>query len=214
MKKLLLLLCTAATVPVAYAQSFHKGSLLVSLTEGATFANVHTQGPGVRDGGTVHINGDRDPLTLEYGISDRWGVGINLGGDILKINPSQLYGANTPTTRHDAIMSEFTFDIQYHFVSNKYLDASAFVSTGASNIILKGNEGDYAFQYIAKGSIMRTGIKARYYIGRRIGIMTMVSAFSTKYTTTAVEGNTFGDNYSTSIKGWAIEFGPCFRLLK
>src|SRR5262245_47006007 len=94
----------------AHAQAFRKGSLQLSVSEGATFAHYATT--NTRDGGRVtdNINGDRDPLTIEYGLSDRWSVGISMGGDVFRLDPNTFYGIKEQEKKTVATTSEITFD--------------------------------------------------------------------------------------------------------
>jgi len=200
----------------AAAQAFRKGSLLVSLTEGTTWSKYSTRNTNA--GSDVmhsdNINGDRDPLTVEYGLSDKWGIGLNMGGDLFKVDPNKFYGFETSHHYVTAIMSEFTIDGNYHFFVTKRLDLSAFASVGVSSVSFKGNDGDHAYKYESGGLLGRTGMKAKYYFFRRLGATAMLSAFSTKCSTEDVKDNTVGQGYSTTIKGAALEFGLCYRILR
>ncbi|MCP2938071.1 hypothetical protein NK983_35785, partial [Salmonella enterica subsp. enterica serovar Typhimurium] len=73
----------------AKSQCFRKGSLLVSISEGSTFANYTTNDvsgskPVLRH--SEFMRGDRDPLILEYGLSQHIGVGLSAGTDLYQIN--------------------------------------------------------------------------------------------------------------------------------
>jgi len=56
-----------------YAQSFKKGSLLVSVSEGVTYTHYSTSATGSEVIHKDHINGDRDPITVEYGLTSTGG---------------------------------------------------------------------------------------------------------------------------------------------
>ncbi len=201
-----------------YGQAFRKGSLFISISEGATHANYSTQG----DGGGItkdHINGDRDPLTIEYGLSKKWGVGVNLGTDIFKVNTESFYGFQTTTGIATAYMSEFTLDGHYHYYVTKHSDLSAFASVGFSSVYFEGRDrkGDNAspdYKYNAGGGIIRIGARGKYYFKSRFGVIGMVSLFSASCKPKDIGENAAGQTYRTKIKGSAIEFGLCYRFLK
>ena len=200
----------------ATAQAFRKGSLLISASEGTTWSK-YTTGTTNTTNDVLHhenINGDRDPLTLEYGITDHLGIGINMGGDVFRVDPSKFYNFQASTHNVKVFMSEFTFDGNYHFYVTKKLDLCAFTSLGFSSVTFKGNDGDHSYNYEAGGGIIRVGAKAKYYFFRRFGVMGMLSAFSANCSSKGVKGNTVGEGYNTSIKGAALEFGLCYRILR
>lgn len=208
-------LCLTTFIAVtAGAQAFRKGALLISVSEGATHASFTTN--NTNDGHMVNeeINGDRDPLTLEYGLSKHWGIGINMGGDVLRTDPKALYGVNSGGKKSEVVMSECTIDANYHYFVTKRTDISAFGSVGFADVTFKGKDGDAAYNYAAGGGIIRVGTKAKYYFYRRIGVMCMVSAYSAGYSPKDVKTNTIAVNIDTKIKGYAIEFGLCTHLLK
>ena len=198
------------------AQSFRKGSLLVSISEGTTYTTYSTTS-GIGNNDVIHSDyntGVRDPITVEYGLTNHWGIGINMGGDIYNVDPSKFYGFKTTTNNVKAITSELTLDANYHFFVTRHFDLAAFASLGFSSVSFNGNDGDHSYKYNAGGMLVRTGTKARYFITKRFGVMGMVSTFATQCGTQGVKGNTEGNNYNTTIKGSAIEFGLCYRVLR
>ena len=197
------------------AQSFTKGSLLISLSEGAahvkyTTTNLNSGSDVTRQG---NIAGDRDPITIEYGLTKHIGIGLNLGTDIFNVNPSEFYDFKTPSNKVKAFMSEVTVDGNYHFLSANHTDLSAFASVGMSSVSFSGNDGDRSYTYNAGGSIIRIGTKAKYYFRKRFGVHGMLSVYSANCSPVGVKGNTVGNDFATSITGYAIEFGFCYRLL-
>jgi len=75
-------------------KAFRKGSLLLSVSEGGTFSHYTTRNTNA-ESDVLHnerVDGERDPLTLEYGLTDHWGIGMNLGTDNLYVDPSKFYG--------------------------------------------------------------------------------------------------------------------------
>ena len=190
------------------AQSFGKGSLLMSLSEGSTLANYTTTNTNGKSD-VLHnenMGGTRDPLTVEYGLNNRWGIGLTSGTDFYMIDPSAFYGFQT-TDMVKAFMTEFTVDGYYHFLVTRKLDVSAFTSLGLSSVTFKGNSGDQAYRYNAGGLMARTGIKARYYFLCRLGVFGMASVFSDRCAADHVKGNTVGQGYTTTIKGTAMKSG-------
>lgn len=202
---------------LSYAQAFRKGSLIISISEGHTLANYRTNDIS---GGTKKmvandvIIGVRDPLIIEYGVSNRWSIGLSSGNDIFSINPSRFYGFNTSDNKVKVSTSEFSFECSYHVFVNKKLDLSVFASTGLFSINMKGNDNDIFYNHTSNGTIVRYGTRAHYYFFKRLGAVGMISNYLANSSTKDVEGNNIAQNYSTSINGIAIEAGLCFRLLR
>jgi hypothetical protein len=219
--------------------SFRKGSLLISASEGGTYTHYSTHttnnntnaitaiNPNTNTNGNSNTNitgdvkqqgnenGDRDPLTIEYGLSNHWGIGINLGGDIFNVNSNKYYNYNGEMgQKTKVITSEATIDGHYHFFVTHHTDLSAFLSVGIAGVTIQGGSGETKYKYQANGGILRGGLQARYYVCKRFGFLAMVSAYTSKCDTKDVKDNTFGNNVSTTINGAAWELGMCVRLLK
>ncbi len=204
------------------AQAFKRGCLLVSISEGSTTANYTTTNSNPANNSessrisqihSADMDGIRDPLFIEFGLSNRWGIGLSSGNDLFTINPLPYYGFklsdNKPVT---AKTSEFTFDVNYHFYTRKRVDMSLYTSLGSFGVAFSGKDGENSYNYNAKGGIIRAGIKARYYFWKRLGALAMVSTYSANASTDGIKGITVGNNTSTAIKGTALEFGLCFRI--
>ncbi len=199
------------------AQCFRKGSLLISVTEGSTFANYKTSDISESKPKVVHesfMMGDRDPLVLEYAVSNCWGIGFSSGADIFRVNSSSFYGFSSGDQPLKITTSEFTFDVNYHVFVNKKLDLSIFTSAGAFSVAFKGNNSDVSYNHSSTGTIIRYGTRARYYFYKRLGAIGMISSYAANSSPKDVKGNTEAKNYSTSINGMAIEMGLCFRILR
>lgn len=218
-----------AAVNVGGGLCFYKGALLVSLSEGSTTANYSTS--EVRPNSCLRhkckLDGTRDPFFLEYGLTDRWGIGISQGNDLFTVNAQDYYGFNTKDNKPLSITtSEFSFNLNYHaFVSGR-VDLSLFSSLGCFGVNYSSQIGETNFNYKAKGGIARIGTTGRYYFGqrKRFGALLMLSAYSgsAKPKNNAVQPQS-GDEtatstsplvktYSTRITGTAIEFGICYRF--
>lgn len=215
----LLFVCSLACfAPVsADAQCYRKGSLLISVSEGSTFANYTTNDISGAKPVLMHsefICGDRDPLIIEYALTKRLGLGMSAGTDIFKVNASKFYNAEAADNTMKMFTNELTVDVNYHVFVNKRLDLSVFLSTGLFNVNYTNKQSDIDQQYNASGSILRFGTKARYYFWKRLGAFGMVSSYTGTTSPKQVKGNTVGQNYSTSVDGMAIEAGLCFRILR
>lgn len=205
------------------AQAFKKGCLLLSISEGSTSANYSTHNhsadlinPEGKKASAIcssDMDGVRDPLFFEFGLSNRWGVGLSTGNDLFTLNPSQFYGFQRSDNKSvTAKTSEFTFDLNYHFYTRKRVDLSVYTSLGSFGVAFNSKDGDQTYNYNAKGGIARAGIKARYYFWKRLGVMGMLSTYTGTAATDGIKGNTVATNTSTTIKGSAVEFGLCFRF--
>jgi hypothetical protein len=199
----------------ASGQAFHQGSFQLNLSEGWSFSRYTTNDLNTKaiEGGGYY-EGDRDPFSLEYGLSSHWGIGVSSGIDIFQINPSAMYAFSTPVNKVKSTSSEFTFDCSYHFLLTEKADLSVVASFGTSSVSFKGNISDNAYQYTAMGGIIRLGVHARYYIWKHFGILAMLSTYSSTDSPLGVKCNAVGSNYSTSIRGASLEFGMCYRFKK
>jgi hypothetical protein len=204
---------------VAPAQTaFHRGSLILNISEGSTTGMYST-----REGGKIQHrecqHGLRDPFVLEYGFTDRWSVGFSSGTDIFKVNTNAYYGyraSDAMSNTLNANTNEFTFDFSYHPYVTKHWDISTYASFGFFGVSLNDCSSDIRNNYNSKGSIIRAGVKARYYFSKRFGVLGMVSTYSGAASSTRQGAgvSTFGNGYSTIITGYAVEFGLCARLFK
>ncbi len=207
--------------------AYQRGTFQANVTEGNTFSNYSTQiSSPTQEVGWGHFVGCRDPLSLEYGISNRISIGLSSGSDYYMLDPRQFYGLENSNNQIKALASEFTIDGAYHFYVTRHLDISAALSLGSTTISFSGTNGyqsnpdtyknsflanDGSFNYTAKGGIIRTGIHARYFLGH-IGFVAMFTMFSESATQQAPKGTP--GLYSTSITGFAKEFGLCWRFKK
>ena len=194
----------------------------MSLSEGSTWANYSTS--DISDANhpkPIHnenIHGARDPIIIEYGLSNHWGLGLSTGSDFFDINPSDYYGFKLQDNKKiRAGTGEFTIDGNYHFLVTKKLDLSAFGSFGIYSVSFNnGKDASDAnpYAYSANGGIIRTGLKGRYYFFKHFGVFGMFSLYSGNTSPINVKGNTLATNYTTKISGDALEAGLCFRFLK
>lgn len=200
----------------AQAQAFRRGSLLVSISEGSTWSNYSTTDlsapkPKPR---TQCIYGVRDPFFIEYGISNRWSLGMSSATDVFHVNPHDFYGTRSDKANTvKSSTSEFTFDGNYHVFVGKRLDLSVFASLGIFSMNIRENQNDVNYTYTSKGNSIRVGTKVRYYFLKRFGAFGMISSYAANTSPKGVKGNTFGNTYSTSLNGFAIEAGFCYRIV-
>ncbi len=200
---------------ITNAQCFRKGTLIVGISEGSTKAFYSTSDISTPKPTPVKkkcMDGVRDPLVIEYGVSNRWSIGLTSGNDIFTVNSNDFYGFSTTSNKVDVKTSELTFDVNYHFYVSKKLDLSVFSGCGAFSVAVKGNDNDNYYNYTANGNIVRVGTRARYYFYKRLGAFGMVSSYNGKSSPKDVRGNTVGNNYSTKINGFAVEMGLCYRF--
>lgn len=200
-----------------YAQSFRKGSLSISISEGHTLANYKTS--DFSSGNDVVVNeepiiGVRDPLIIEYGVSKRWSIALSSGTDVFNVNPSKYYGFSTSDNKVELKTSELNAECSYHLFMNKRLDLSVFAATGVFSIKMKGNDGDNFYNYTSNGTIVRYGTRVHYYFWNRLGAVGMISSYMANSSPKDVKDNNVAKKYSTNINGIAIEGGLVFRIIK
>ncbi|MBS1635149.1 MAG: hypothetical protein JST26_04440 [Bacteroidetes bacterium] len=196
--------------------AFRRGSLVVGISEGWTQSHYTTRDiSSSQPGKTMEVNmrGCRDPLFFEYGIANRWSIGSSFGNDVFYLNPSKFYGVRSSEDKMKVKTNEVNFEVAYHVLVNKRLDLALFHSFGMNSITIDQTVGDVSYKYTANGTIVRVGARARYYFWKRFGALGMISNYTGTCSPKDVKGNTFGNNYSTNIRGFAVEMGLCYRLI-
>lgn len=198
------------------AQSFKKKGLYISLSEGVTNATFSTSKNDNKLPSKFNIkklDGERDPLIIEYGISSKIGIGISMGSDIFKINPQNHYGNTFKECKEAKVKtSEFTLDLNYHLFNTRKTDISAFISLGTFSLNFEGRESDFEYKYTSQGGLVRIGSRAKYYFSKRVGVMAMFSTFSANSSPKDVKETNIAKNYNTNLNGFSSEFGLCFRF--
>lgn len=166
-----------------------------------------------------------DPLIIEYGITDKIGLRFKLRETIFLKLYFLCHGFSLPSQKKvEAYTSEFNFEFNYHLLSNKRFDI-CFATMGTFSVAIKGKESfkplfeesdlnEFSYDYKAKGSIIRTGVRAKYYFYKRLGVLAMASVYSGSCSPEDVKTSTVGNGYSTRISGYALEFGFCCHLGK
>jgi len=208
------------------AQAFKKGAFLISISEGGVNAHYNTNNKSIladdinsKGSSSPHdyLKGIRDPLIIEYGITNRIGIGVSTGGDIWAINP-QKYGINAPEKEINILTKEFTFDLNYHLFVTRRVDWTIYGSVGGFSVFFNENFNAQKQNYYAEGHILRTGSLVRYYVFKRWAVLGMISLYDSKAAPkeekSKPEENNLPYDYSTRIKGWAFEFGISFRIGK
>ena len=212
-KHICLFIALVSSVLISNAQSFKKGSFLLSISEGSTRANYSTSTNFTHSMVNSDMDGVRDPLFIEYGISNKWGIGLSTGNDLFNVDSKKFYGFNTENNKPLSVKtSEFTFDLNYHLFSSKRTDFSLYGSIGSFGVSYSEKVGNANYTYQSKGGIVRVGGKLRYYFWKRLGVMAMYSLYSANSSPVIRPTISEAPNYSTQIKGSAFEFGLCFRF--
>lgn len=207
------------------AQSFKKGSLNVSISEGSTTAQFRTFNSESK-GSKINSEtkkGLRDPLILEYGITNKLGIGFSVGNDIFKVDP-QFYGLKLNSAKNIQVhTSELCFEFSYHFYTNKKVDMSAFSSFGEYKMELKGfdknelineNSGgtDILNNFETTGRIARMGTRFKWYFLKRVYFMGMMSAYSGISVPSDSKKLDPAYRFNTNINGIASEIGLGIRI--
>ena len=206
---------------IVFAESFHRGSFLIAISEGHTssFFTTKNMAPNSENPTLVkrsEVNGCRNPLFIEYGVTNHWGLGLSTGTDIFSINPADFYGFHRSDNQAIKVATnDFAFSTSYHIFSNKRLDLSIFSDFGVFNVKFKSQESDYkSYQYTSNGNMIRVGSKVRYYFFHHFGAFGMISQYAGKTSPKGVTDNTVANTYTTSVSGFAVEMGFCYRFFK
>ena len=237
---ILLPLCLLAATSLQAQKAFQRGSLMVSISEGSTIGSYKTSGsvitssatttgmtyrssgPMVEDDShptTSHHHctpGTRDPLIVEYGITNKVSLGITCGNDLFSVKP-EFYGLHLSDDKPVNVKtSELTFDGAYHFYVNKRLDLSAFGAAGFFSVGFnaKDQSDSKLYSYTAKGQIVRGGLRVRYYFFRHLGVFGQLSSYAGKCSPNGIKTNTAAQDYKTQISGSTIEAGLCYRFIR
>lgn len=197
----------------AFAQSFRKGSLLVSISGGDTYANFSTSHRGNNEikAEKQNMAGIRDPLIVEYGVTDQIGIGFSSGVDYYKVDPLKFYGYNSLHKKIEVATGEVTGDLNYHFFTTNVFDLCLYGSAGLFSTSFDDNTlGENKNNSV--GGILRAGTRARIYVYKGVAIMFMWSTFTSSATPKFDDETTAGKAYNTNIKGYATEFGLSYHI--
>jgi hypothetical protein len=223
----LLLISTCGFAQVE-PRAFYKKCLVSSITGGPSTAVFTTRSD---DGQKVHrerVNGMIDPLIMEYGITDKVGVGFSLGGENYNLNAKDFYRAKLPDANEymTASTKYFTLDYSYHPFVTKRIDVSLFGAAGYFKV--QGTSYQFSEDYCAPptelysykghGAVIRAGVRSRIYFSKRFGFMAMAYGFNgmvkEKQKPNPVSDQVNNTGHYTSLLGGGFEFGLCFRIFK
>ncbi|MDZ4664203.1 MAG: hypothetical protein SGJ15_04945 [Bacteroidota bacterium] len=208
-------------------KAFYKGCLVTSITGGPSRALFTTYS---NEGKKVHSDiapGIIDPLIMEYGLTDKIGIGFSKGGENYNINANKFYNAGVA---HGSEMmwtstKYLTADISYHPYKTKRLDVSVFTSLGYFKVIgecYSNNEWtcnpSNLFSYKGRGVVVRSGVRSRFYFTKRFGLMAMAygsnGLVKAKIKPSSVSDQKNNSGYYTNVICGGLEFGLCFRIFK
>lgn len=233
MKNLTLSVCSIALLGFSISAqteplAFYKRCLVTSITGGPSSVLYTTWNNGGEKVHSDKLHGSIDPLILEYGITNKFGVGISKGGETYRVNANDFYKANVPDP--SALMwtstKYLTLDFSYHPFVTKRIDISTFASAGYFKVegtsYLNENtaffSGKKLYSYDGRGAVVRAGVRSRIYFTKRFGAMGMLYAFNgiakEKSQPNSVSDAPNNTGYKTMLSGVGAEFGICFRLFK
>jgi hypothetical protein len=231
-KSLLAIFLLFSGFNTVYSQAFQRGSWVINLSEGWTRSfystnfvappadatlgsTLRTETPSTpAPNPVVFLEGTRDPLTIEYGLTNHWGIGSTWGNDLFLVNSSSMYGLKTSNNQVKVSTEEYTVNVNYHFFVTKKMDFALTSSFGTLNVNIKGTDQDKPYQYTSKGAITRIGTTTRYYFFKHVGLLNMASFYASSGSASGGKGNTFGHGVSTKISGFSMEFGLCYRITR
>lgn len=211
-------------------KAFYKRCLVTSITGGPSKVLFTTRD---NDGNLVKSdleNGVIDPLIMEYGLTDKIGIGFSRGGENYNIDANSYYKTNFSDQEKMMWTSTkyLTADVSYHPYTTKRFDVSVFASLGyfklSGNVYKQLANGGYdwcsapLYSNESKGAIVRTGVRSRFYFSKRFGLMAMAYAFDgyakQKRQPSEVSDQPNNSGFSTMLVGGGMEFGLCFRIFK
>jgi hypothetical protein len=209
-------------------KAFYKRCLVTSITGGPSRALFTTYNDdGVKQNSNLET-GRIDPFIMEYGLTDKIGVGFSHGGENYDIDANAYYKANMPQDNKTmwASTKYLTADLSYHPYTTKRLDVSLFGSVGCFKVfgeIYQQNMDwchptDALYSYEGHGGIVRGGVRSRYYFSKRFGVMAMGYAFNgvakEKRKPSPITDQPNNSGNWTILAGAGMEFGICFRIFK
>lgn len=198
----------------AQDRCFKKGTLLISVTGGDTYGTFATRQKGNTEnkGKSEKMDGIRDPLVVEYGFTDKIGAGFSLGGDYYSVDPRAFYGYPTWKDKIKIETSEITADLHYHFLTTKRLDFTMYGSVGIFGATFTDKSMGPKYTYASTGAIARAGAQMRIYVYKNCAISFMFSSFTSSASPKMASEGNFAKNVNTNIRGYATEFGICYRV--
>lgn len=226
----LVLILTLATTAQEGPKSFHKYCLITSITAGPGKALYTTRDRNDKIINSEILDSNIDPLVMEFGLTDKIGIGFSRGGENFNVDANKFYKQNLNSDNYGNMMwtstKYLTLDAAYHFFTSKRLDLSFFTGIGyyklSGNVYIPNAETINYFaplySYNASGGVIRSGTRARWYFSKRWGVMGMMFGYAGKvkepYKKNSISDANGSGGISTTLIGIGHEVGICFRIGK
>jgi hypothetical protein len=191
------------------AQSFQKGTFDIDL--GLGFGFYATQVSTTINGLTVISNGHAGswitPFSLEYGIGNRVGLGLEVVSDHYITQTDSISG-----TKPNDHSSEVAVIGNYHFVRTDHIDFYGGLSVGVSSITVDANNNAGGV-FTSGGSFVDLHFNTRFFIGHHFAF-----TLSLRFPTLNYSNGTYSDNIGNSIpfsltgSGWVFGIGIAVKI--
>ena len=187
------------------AQSFQKGSAFLDLGFGFGFYATQAQINNIPYTYNDHAASWIVPLSFEYGIGNRIGIGAQL------ISDTYISGQDTTkANKNTAHGNEFALMGNYHFVRTNHIDFYGGITLGVSSLKVMINDY-YDTQYFSGGSMVDIHFNTRFLFGNHFGIILSLRFPTLNYTNGTITNN-LGNSVSFDFRGSGWVFGTGFTF--
>ncbi len=201
-----LVLCLMATT-ISHAQCFQKKSMFLDLGIGIAIYNTEVynyENDSTKTGkaGSVII-----PLTFEYGVGNRIGVGLQL------VRQNFIAGKDsTNNTKPDAHSGEINLLGNYHFYRSDHTDLYGGITLGISGFKYNSNNANKAI-LDAGGSFTDLHFGARFLFGNHTGMLLNLSFPTMNYIQGLASDNQGNEvNFDLKFSGFTIGTGLTYKF--
>jgi hypothetical protein len=191
------------------AQSFQKGTMDIDLGLGFGFyaTQVTTTINSVDFSSTGHAGSWIVPLSFEYGIGNRVGLGLELVSDTYITQTD-----STTNAKPNDHSTEFALFGNYHFVRTEHIDFYGGLTLGVSSITINTDNSANGV-FTSGGSFVDIHFNSRFFIGNHFAF-----TLSLRFPTLNYANGTYTDDLQNSIpfslfgSGWVFGIGVAFKI--
>jgi hypothetical protein len=205
-KILVVVLCLISTT-FSHAQSFQKHDMFIDLGFGLGIYNTTTYNYVNDSNKTGKTASVVIPLSFEYAIGNRIGIGLQLVTESFLSSKDSTKG-NKPTAHAGSI----NLLGNYHFFRTDHTDLSAGLALGGSNFTYNQNNATDAM-FTGGGTYFDLHFSGRFLFGKHFGMLVSLTFPTMTYNQGVVSDN-IGDSFNLDLKlrGYIIGTGFTFKI--